>query len=171
MAQQRTVILIDDLDGSQAQHTVAFSLDGQQYEIDLSVQNSQRLHDALAPFISKARIAHPEPSVRRRAPRPVTAAQPEPQPQPQPQPRPEPEPRSEPRRVPPAAVTAPAVTAPAVTAPAVTAPAVTAPEETPVAAASRPPVPAALFSDSTEQVPTRAVTLKPQATELFSPAS
>ena len=48
MAQLRKVSLIDDLDGSQAQHTVAFSLDGQEYEIDLSAQNTQRLHDALA---------------------------------------------------------------------------------------------------------------------------
>ena len=39
MAQHRTVVLVDDLDGSTAERTVAFAVDGRQYEIDLSSHN------------------------------------------------------------------------------------------------------------------------------------
>jgi Lsr2 protein len=161
MAQQRTVVLIDDLDGSDAQHTVTFSLDGQQYEIDLSAQNSQRLHDALAPFMSNGRLANSEPSAPRRPRRPRTMAQPEPVQPERVQPEPvQPEPaqsRPRPKARPEAQVAAPPAEVPE-------------PESTP--AAGRPPVPVALFSDTTEQVASRAVAaLKPQATELFSPAS
>jgi len=167
MAQQRTVVLVDDLDGSQAQHTVAFSLDGQQYEIDLSAQNTERLHAALAPFMTKARITTgPEPKVRRTG-RPRTAAQPKPAAQTEPQDAAPPAAVRPAVVAPPAAVAPPAVVTPA----AVTPPVEVTPAET-AAAASRPPVPAALFSDTTQQVASRAVTgLKPQTTELFSPAS
>jgi hypothetical protein len=72
MAQQRTLVLIDDLDGSQAEHTVAFSLDGQQYEIDLSTQNIQRLYETLAPFTTRARTTRTAPPVHR--PRAATTA-------------------------------------------------------------------------------------------------
>jgi len=60
MAQQQTVVLIDDLDGGTAEQTVTFSVDGQQYEIDLSRRNIQRLHDILAPFMTNARRARSE---------------------------------------------------------------------------------------------------------------
>lgn len=55
MAQQTTVTLLDDLDGSEADEQVEFAVDGRSYEIDLSAANSARLRDALAPFISAAR--------------------------------------------------------------------------------------------------------------------
>lgn len=55
MAKQTTVTLVDDLDGSEAEEQVEFSLDGRAYEIDLSAANSAKLRDLLAPFISAAR--------------------------------------------------------------------------------------------------------------------
>ena len=39
MAQQTTVKFIDDLDGSDASGTFDFSLDGRNYQIDLSDEN------------------------------------------------------------------------------------------------------------------------------------
>lgn len=55
MAKQTTVTLVDDLDGSPADEQVEFTVDGKSYEIDLSSDNSARLRDALAPFVSAAR--------------------------------------------------------------------------------------------------------------------
>ena len=55
MAQQTTVRFIDDLDGSDASGTFDFSLDGHQYQVDLSDDNAAKLRDALAPFIGVAR--------------------------------------------------------------------------------------------------------------------
>src|SRR5215218_5081683 len=57
MAQQTTVRFIDDLDGSDAVGTVTFSLDNRAYEIDLSDENTDKLHEALAPFIEHGRKA------------------------------------------------------------------------------------------------------------------
>ena len=55
MAKQTMVILVDDLDGSEAAEQVEFGVDGRSYEIDLSAANSAKLRDVLAPFISAAR--------------------------------------------------------------------------------------------------------------------
>ncbi len=55
VAQRVNVILVDDIDGSDAEETVTFALDGSQYEIDLSGDNAERLREALAPFIGHAR--------------------------------------------------------------------------------------------------------------------
>ena len=55
MAQRVQVILEDDLDGSQADETVLFGLDGAEYEVDLSTENAQGLRDALAPWVGVAR--------------------------------------------------------------------------------------------------------------------
>ena len=55
MAQQTTVRFIDDLDGSAATGTFDFSLEGRNYQIDLSDENAAKLRDALAPFIDVAR--------------------------------------------------------------------------------------------------------------------
>jgi len=57
MAQKHIVQLIDDLDGVEAQETVAFSLDGTRYEIDLSERNANQLRDALSVYIANARRA------------------------------------------------------------------------------------------------------------------
>ncbi len=57
MAQQTTVKFIDDLDGSEASGTFDFSLDGKQYQIDLSDENAAKLRGALEPFVNAARKA------------------------------------------------------------------------------------------------------------------
>jgi hypothetical protein len=55
MAQQMTVRFVDDLDGSEAVGTVTFALESRAYEIDLSDENTDKLHEALAPFIEHGR--------------------------------------------------------------------------------------------------------------------
>ena len=55
MANRLQVILIDDLDGSEAAETISFGLDGKSYEIDLNAGHAAELRAALAPFISVAR--------------------------------------------------------------------------------------------------------------------
>lgn len=57
MAQKVTVKLVDDLDGSASKDvtTVTFSLDGIEYEIDLSEPNANTLRSTLDPFIGPAR--------------------------------------------------------------------------------------------------------------------
>ena len=55
MAQKVQVILEDDLDGTPADETVLFGLDGNNYEIDLSEGNAQRLREALAEYVGHAR--------------------------------------------------------------------------------------------------------------------
>jgi len=55
MAQRVQVILEDDLDGSEADETVVFGLDGAEYEVDLSTDNAQDLRNALAPWTGAAR--------------------------------------------------------------------------------------------------------------------
>jgi hypothetical protein len=55
MAQKVQVILVDDLDGGEAEESVSFSLDGVTYEIDLSSSNAEALRDAIAPWLGHAR--------------------------------------------------------------------------------------------------------------------
>ncbi|HEV2347863.1 MAG TPA: Lsr2 family protein [Actinocrinis sp.] len=55
MARKVEVTLVDDLDGGEAEETVAFGLDGTRYEIDLSSSNAEKLRDTLAKFIDAAR--------------------------------------------------------------------------------------------------------------------
>jgi hypothetical protein len=55
MAQKVNIVLVDDLDGSEATETVSFGLDGNTYEIDLSDKNAGGLRDALAPYVANAR--------------------------------------------------------------------------------------------------------------------
>jgi len=57
MAQKVQVLLVDDLEGGDADETVSFSLDGTTYEIDLSEKNATKMRDALAPFVGSARKA------------------------------------------------------------------------------------------------------------------
>ncbi|OQO92831.1 histone-like nucleoid-structuring protein Lsr2 [Saccharomonospora piscinae] len=57
MAQKVLVSLVDDLDGSEAEETVEFGLDGVSYEIDLSSENAEELRDALAQYVEHARRA------------------------------------------------------------------------------------------------------------------
>jgi hypothetical protein len=55
MAQQTIVTLVDDLDGGKADETVAFSLDGVDYKIDLSEGNAAKLRAELADFVANGR--------------------------------------------------------------------------------------------------------------------
>ncbi len=55
MAQKVQTLFIDDLDGSEADGTVRFGLDGTEYEIDLNAEHAQELRDALARYVSSAR--------------------------------------------------------------------------------------------------------------------
>jgi len=55
MAQQTTVTLTDDIDGSRAAETVSFGLDGRVYEIDLSKKNAASLRKVLGEFTTQAR--------------------------------------------------------------------------------------------------------------------
>jgi hypothetical protein len=57
MAQITEIRLLDDLDGGEAAESVAFSLDGKSYEIDLSEKHAAALRDAFAPFVGSARRA------------------------------------------------------------------------------------------------------------------
>lgn len=54
MAKTVFVRLTDDLDGSDAEETVFFALDGKSYAIDLSRSNADRLRKALNPCVTKA---------------------------------------------------------------------------------------------------------------------
>ena len=55
MAQKVQTLFVDDMDGSAADGTVRFGLDGTDYEIDLNSGHAQALRDALAGYISAAR--------------------------------------------------------------------------------------------------------------------
>lgn len=55
MAQKTFVELIDDIDGSRAESTVKFALEGVEYEIDLSSQHVQELHSDFTKWIVSAR--------------------------------------------------------------------------------------------------------------------
>jgi len=55
MAQSVSVIVTDDLDGSENAETVSFSFGGVTYEVDLSSKNRAKLEKALAPFIEAGR--------------------------------------------------------------------------------------------------------------------
>lgn len=66
MAQRITVILEDDLDGSEASETVEFSLDGVSYEIDLSDGNAASLRNDFARWVGQARRSGGRRQTRRR---------------------------------------------------------------------------------------------------------
>ena len=51
MARETITRLVDDLDGSKAEETVKFALDGRSYEIDLSAKNAAKLRGALGAYI------------------------------------------------------------------------------------------------------------------------
>jgi hypothetical protein len=55
LAQKIQTLFVDDIDGSEAEGTTRFGLDGADYEIDLSVAHSEELHKALAPYIAHGR--------------------------------------------------------------------------------------------------------------------
>ncbi|MDQ0672952.1 hypothetical protein QFZ36_000513 [Pseudarthrobacter siccitolerans] len=55
MAKKTVVILSDDLDGSEANETIKFGLDGTEYEIDLNNDHANELRQALERFTNAGR--------------------------------------------------------------------------------------------------------------------
>jgi len=55
VAQKIQTVFVDDLDGSEAEGTVRFGLDGSEYEIDLSQAHKDELAAAVGPYIAVAR--------------------------------------------------------------------------------------------------------------------
>jgi len=55
MAQKVNIVLVDDLDGTEATETVSFGLDGTSYEIDLNDANAAALREALGGYVGHAR--------------------------------------------------------------------------------------------------------------------
>jgi hypothetical protein len=68
VAQKVKIILIDDIDGGEADETVRFGLDGVQYEIDLSEANASGLRSALADYVGAARRSNSSKQQRPSAP-------------------------------------------------------------------------------------------------------
>jgi hypothetical protein len=55
VARKVEVKLLDDIDGSQADETVPFAIDGTSYEIDLSAKHAKELRSVLDRFVGSAR--------------------------------------------------------------------------------------------------------------------
>ena len=55
MAQKVITEFIDDIDGSSAERTFTFAVDGTNYEIDLSAENIAEFESAIGGFIESAR--------------------------------------------------------------------------------------------------------------------
>lgn len=55
MAQRVQTLLVDDLDGSEAETTIRFGLDGSDYEIDLNAAHAKDLRQSLAVYAGHAR--------------------------------------------------------------------------------------------------------------------
>jgi hypothetical protein len=55
MAQKVNIVLVDDIDGSDASETVSFGLDGASYEIDLNDSNAAALRESLSAYVGHAR--------------------------------------------------------------------------------------------------------------------
>lgn len=55
MARKTLVELIDDLDGSPADETVSFSVDGVQYEIDVNKKNAKKLRADIGKWTERGR--------------------------------------------------------------------------------------------------------------------
>jgi hypothetical protein len=55
VAQKVSVLLVDDIDGSEAGETISFGLDGTRYEIDLNGQHARELREQLGRYVKAAR--------------------------------------------------------------------------------------------------------------------
>jgi hypothetical protein len=60
-----TIDLVDDLDGSVADETVSFELDGKSYEIDLSTKNAEEFRCTLRQYVDQAEEADLGESLQR----------------------------------------------------------------------------------------------------------
>ena len=61
MAQKIQTLFVDDLDGSEAEGTVRFGLDGTEYEIDLNAKHVKELRNAMARYAAAAAAPAPAP--------------------------------------------------------------------------------------------------------------
>ncbi|MDO4243109.1 MAG: Lsr2 family protein [Actinomyces sp.] len=66
MAQKTQIILVDDIDNSEATQTVTFALDGVTYEIDLNDEHAAALRESVEEWTAKARRISGRRSTRRR---------------------------------------------------------------------------------------------------------
>ncbi|MFB9377480.1 Lsr2 family protein [Kineococcus gynurae] len=73
MAQKVQVLLVDDIDGGDADETLTFALDGVNYEIDLSEEHATALREALGHWVGHARKVGGRGAARRPAPAPRAA--------------------------------------------------------------------------------------------------
>ena len=55
VAQKVMTSFVDDIDGSEAEGTIRFALDGAEYEIDLNAKHTAALRKVLGPYASAAR--------------------------------------------------------------------------------------------------------------------
>ena len=69
MAQKTQITLIDDVDGTPADETVTFGLDGVTYEIDLTTARAAELRDAVSTFVGHARKVGSAARTRSTSPR------------------------------------------------------------------------------------------------------
>jgi hypothetical protein len=69
MAQKVQTLFIDDIDGSEAEGTVQFGLDGTSYEIDLNTKHAVALRKSLARYVAASRkVPAPRRTSRGRRP-------------------------------------------------------------------------------------------------------
>lgn len=55
MATRTVTTLVDDVDGSEAEESIEFALDGVVYQIDLSGANAEAMREALGPWVDAGR--------------------------------------------------------------------------------------------------------------------
>ncbi|MGI5196923.1 histone-like nucleoid-structuring protein Lsr2 [Streptomyces sp. CA-288835] len=55
MAQKVQVLLLDDIDGKEADETLTFALDGKSYEIDLTSDKAAEIRKFLEPYVKAGR--------------------------------------------------------------------------------------------------------------------
>ena len=67
MSSKVVVLLEDDVDGTRADETIEFGIDGTTYAIDLNDQNAKKLRGALDGYVSKARKVSGRRSTSRKA--------------------------------------------------------------------------------------------------------
>lgn len=76
MAQKVQTLFVDDLDGSEAEGTVRFGIDGTEYEIDLNAKHAEQLRNALTRYVAAARRSGASTRQSARGRRKATASAP-----------------------------------------------------------------------------------------------
>jgi hypothetical protein len=67
VATQTVVTVTDDIDGSEAEETIRFAIDGTEFEIDLSKTHAKELRGTLEPYVKAARKSGRSRAGRRRS--------------------------------------------------------------------------------------------------------